>query len=290
MTHRGFLHLGLSTLGLDKTRAFYEGVLGFEPVAADTITIEEGGHLRDLFLDVAGGQLIGFLEPNGVPNVPAKYDAGINGGLGVPAAIYHFALEAGSTAVLPQQRDQLRGKGVETTDIVDHHLAQSIYFKDPNGLSLEYCCLVGDRPEPGPLMHIELTAPRAALELTDMLTKARSTGGSAKKGVSRHTFAAAISWLADHLIESLAAYGEAMYPCFVDPGDLINGQKPERDSERLAEGGESRAVGKSANRFSRFDRKDHVQDGALQSAPPPMPLENSGSTSRFDAQTNGATP
>jgi catechol 2,3-dioxygenase-like lactoylglutathione lyase family enzyme len=31
MTHRGFSHLGLSTLDLDKTRAFYEGVLGFEP-------------------------------------------------------------------------------------------------------------------------------------------------------------------------------------------------------------------------------------------------------------------
>jgi hypothetical protein len=25
MTHRGFSHIGLSTLDLDKTRAFYEG-------------------------------------------------------------------------------------------------------------------------------------------------------------------------------------------------------------------------------------------------------------------------
>ena len=47
MTHRGFSHLGLSTLDLDKT-AFYEGVLGFEPVGADTITIEEGGHLGEV--------------------------------------------------------------------------------------------------------------------------------------------------------------------------------------------------------------------------------------------------
>jgi hypothetical protein len=68
---------------------------------------------------------------------------------------------------------------------VDHGLAQSIYFKDPNGLSLEYCCLVGNRPEPGALMRSEFTLPRAALELTDMLTKARSTGGRAKMGVSR---------------------------------------------------------------------------------------------------------
>jgi catechol 2,3-dioxygenase-like lactoylglutathione lyase family enzyme len=48
MTHRGFSHLGLSTLDLDKTRACYEGVLGFNPVGADTIMIEEGGHLGDV--------------------------------------------------------------------------------------------------------------------------------------------------------------------------------------------------------------------------------------------------
>ena len=35
MTHRGFSHIGLSTLDLDKTREFYEGVLGFKPVVAD---------------------------------------------------------------------------------------------------------------------------------------------------------------------------------------------------------------------------------------------------------------
>jgi catechol 2,3-dioxygenase-like lactoylglutathione lyase family enzyme len=287
MTHRGFSHIGLSTL--DQTRAYYEGVLGFEPVGADTITIEEGGHLRHMFFDVGGGQLIGFQEPNGVPNVPAKYDAGINGGLGVPAAFYHFAFEAGSTAALAGNRDELRDKGVETTDIVDHGLAQSIYFKDPNGLSLEYCCLVGNPPEPGALRHSEFTLPRAALELTDTLTQARSAGDRAKMGVSRHKFAAAMSWLAAQLIESFAAYAEITYPYFVDPGDLINGQKPERDSERVTEGGESQAVGKSANRFSRFDRKVHVQDGALQSAPPPMPLENSGSTSRFDARQTEAS-
>ena len=72
MTHKGFSHIGLSTLDLDKTRAFYEGVLGFKPVVADTITIEEGGHLRHMFFDVGGGQLIGFLEPNGVSDIPAK--------------------------------------------------------------------------------------------------------------------------------------------------------------------------------------------------------------------------
>jgi catechol 2,3-dioxygenase-like lactoylglutathione lyase family enzyme len=179
MRHKGFSHIGLSTLDLDKTRAFYEGVLGFKPVVADTIKIEEGGHLRHMFFNVGGGQLIAFLEPNGVPDVPAKYDAGINRGLGVPAGFYHFALEAGSPTTLAKKRDELRAKGVETTEIVDHGWARSIYFKDPNGLSLEYCCVVRNLTEDDATMQERFTVPRAALELTDTLTKARSTGDRA---------------------------------------------------------------------------------------------------------------
>jgi len=183
MTHRGFSHIGLTTLDLDKTGAFYEGVLGFKPVVADTITIKEGGHLRHIFFDVGDGQLIAFLEPNGVPDVPAKYDAGINRGLGVPAGFYHFAFEAGSVAALTKKRDELRAKGVETTEIVDHGWARSIYFKDPNGISLEYCCMVGKRPDGDELMQGQFTLPRAALELNDTLTKGRSAGNRAKMEV-----------------------------------------------------------------------------------------------------------
>ncbi len=178
MKHRGFSHIGPSTLDLDKTRAFYEGVLGFMPVVADTITIAEGGHLRHMFFDVDGGQLIAVLEPNGVPDVPAKYDAGINRGLGVPAGFYHFAFDAGSAAALAQKRDELRAKGVEVTDIVDHQWAQSIYFKDPNGLWLEYCCVVGNRPEGDAAMRGAFTIRRAALELGNAISaEAKSSRG-----------------------------------------------------------------------------------------------------------------
>ena len=181
MSHRGFSHIGLSTLDLDKTRKFYEDVLGFKPVVADTINVKEGGHLRHLFFDVGRDQLIAFLEPNGVPDVPAKYDAGINRGLGVPAGFYHFAFEAGSAAGLAEKRDELRAKGVEVTEIVDHGWAQSIYFKDPNGLSLEYCCMVRNLTEDDATMQERFTIPRGALELNNTLSakvpEAQSGGG-----------------------------------------------------------------------------------------------------------------
>jgi catechol 2,3-dioxygenase-like lactoylglutathione lyase family enzyme len=142
MANKGFSHVGLSTLDMDKTRAFYEGILGFKPVIADVIKIKEGGRIRHIFFDTGRDQLLAFMEAKGVPGVPVEYDAGINRGLGVPAAFYHFAFEAGSEAGLEAKRKELADKGVQVTDIVDHNWAKSIYFKDPNGVSLEYCCLV----------------------------------------------------------------------------------------------------------------------------------------------------
>ena len=144
MANKGFSHIGMSTLDLDKTRDFYEGILGFKPVIADTIKIKEGGSIRHMFFDTGRDQLLAFMEPRGVPGVPVEFDAGINRGLGVPAAFYHFAFEAGSEAGLESKRAELAAKGVEVTEVVDHNWAKSIYFKDPNGIQLEFCCYTRD--------------------------------------------------------------------------------------------------------------------------------------------------
>jgi glyoxylase I family protein len=139
MSHKGFSHIGLSTHDLDATREFYENVLGFKAVRCDIIKVKEGGRIRHVFFDTGRDQLIAFMEARGVPGVPETYDAGITRGLGVPSAFYHFAFEAGSEAGLLEKRNELIAKGVDVTDVVDHDWARSIYFKDPNGLQLEYC-------------------------------------------------------------------------------------------------------------------------------------------------------
>jgi len=141
MTNKGFSHVGLSTLDLDKTKDFWENVLGFKPVRCDVIKIKEGGEIRHIFFDTGRDQLVAFMQARGVPGLPVEYDAGINRGLGVPGAFYHFAFEAGTEASLEQKRQELTAKGVKVTDVVDHDWAKSIYFSDPNGLSLEYCCM-----------------------------------------------------------------------------------------------------------------------------------------------------
>jgi len=139
MSHKGFSHIGLSTRDLDSTRDFYENVLGFKAVRCDIIKIAEGGQIRHMFFDTRRDQLIAFMEARGVPGVPANYDAGITRGLGVPSAFYHFAFEAGSEPGLDEKRNELIAKGIEVTEVVDHDWAKSIYFKDPNGIQLEYC-------------------------------------------------------------------------------------------------------------------------------------------------------
>lgn len=164
MSHKGFSHIALTTMDLDNTRRFYEDVLGFKAVVRDKIHIEEGGIIDHIFFDVGRDQLIAFMAPRRVADLPRRYDTGINKGLGVPASFYHFAFEAGSLANLVNKRDELRAKGVDVTDVSDHGWSSSIYFRDPNGVTLEYCCATRDlcSEDAG---EREFTIPRAALEL-----------------------------------------------------------------------------------------------------------------------------
>ncbi len=176
MSHKGFSHLGLSTLDLDKTRDFYENVLGFNPVRCDIIKVKEGGQIRHIFFDTGRDQLIAFMEARGVPGVPAEYDAGINRGLGVPSVFYHFAFEAGSEAALEEKREELLAKGIHVTEVVDHDWAKSIYFKDPNGIQLEYCCFTRTLNANDARMQdrFEISVRRLGLEDTSALGSAAS--------------------------------------------------------------------------------------------------------------------
>jgi len=184
-TNKGFSHVGLSTLDLDKTREFYEKILGFKVVVADTIKIKEGGAIRHIFFDTGRDQLLAFMEPRGIPGVPVEYDAGINRGLGVPAAFYHFAFEAGSPPALEDKRRELIAKGVQVTDVVDHGWARSIYFKDPNGMSLEYCCLARNFTEDDATMQDRFEISIQALGL-DNANSGEITTAQGMRDKSKH--------------------------------------------------------------------------------------------------------
>ena len=175
MAPRGFSHIGLSTLDLDRTRDFYEGVLGFKAVRCDILKVKEGGQIRHIFFDTGHDQLMAFMEATGVPGIPAEYDAGINRGLGVPGVFYHFAFEAGSEAGLTEKRRELLAKGIEVTEVVDHDWAKSIYFKDPNGIQLEFCCFTRNlNADDARMQHrAEISVRRLGLEDPVALSSAK---------------------------------------------------------------------------------------------------------------------
>lgn len=87
-------------------------------------------------------------------------------------------------AGLEAKRQELVAKGVEVTDIVDHNWAKSIYFSDPNGISLEFCCLVREFAEDDANMQERFEIPIKALGLNQNdvgeVTKAQSHGYKAK--------------------------------------------------------------------------------------------------------------
>ena len=62
MSLHGVSHIGLSTLDLAATRAFYEDVLGFPLVRADLVEIGDTGRMKHFFFDAGNGQLIGFMS------------------------------------------------------------------------------------------------------------------------------------------------------------------------------------------------------------------------------------
>ena len=137
-------HLGLATHDMDATLDFYEHVLGFEARVCEMIEPKTGGAIRHAFLDTGDGELVAFMECNGVRGVAPDFDPGINRGLGITGGLIHFAFKAYAAEALEKQRHELLEQGVEVTEVVDHRWCKSIYFLDPNGLQLEFCCTTAE--------------------------------------------------------------------------------------------------------------------------------------------------
>jgi catechol 2,3-dioxygenase-like lactoylglutathione lyase family enzyme len=136
----GFSHVGVSTHDMDATIQFYEEILGFPRVVEEKIKIKQGGMLRQVFFDLGRNQYIVFMEPSNVPGISDAYDTGINGALGVPSGMYHFAFRVESLDELESQRQEFENQGIEVSSIVDLGIAKSIFLSDPNGIQLEFCC------------------------------------------------------------------------------------------------------------------------------------------------------
>jgi len=149
MVRLGFNHVDLATMDMAATKDFYTNILGFPVVRSDIIERETGGYAEHVFFDAGGGQMIAFAGLEHLEEgVPENLDTGINRGLGVRDGVYHFAFEAGSEDALHELKAALEARGVAVRGVEDHEgWCKSIYFKDPNGLQMEYCHVVRELTE-----------------------------------------------------------------------------------------------------------------------------------------------
>jgi catechol 2,3-dioxygenase-like lactoylglutathione lyase family enzyme len=140
MSH-GFAHLGLATHDMAATIAFYERVLGFPRVADIQNHVTGGGVVRLVYFECGEEQFLVFMECKGVDGIPEDFDTGVNGALGVPTGLYHFALKMKSAEALEEKRIELARHGIDVSKTIDHGYARSIFFRDPNNLQVEFCCM-----------------------------------------------------------------------------------------------------------------------------------------------------
>ena len=140
MQIQGVNHLALVTKDMNETVRFYTEVLGMELVAtivAPKIVNTEynwgnAENARHYFFDMGGGgQLLAFFE---FPHVPENYAR--------QGQMHHLSFTLDSLDSLHEMQDRLRANGVTVTDEVDHSFVKSIYFKDNNGIQLEFSAWV----------------------------------------------------------------------------------------------------------------------------------------------------
>jgi catechol 2,3-dioxygenase-like lactoylglutathione lyase family enzyme len=157
----GFAHLALATHDMAATIAFYEALLGFPRIADIQNQVSDGGVVRMVYFECGDDQYLVFMEARGVREIPEDFDTGINGALGVPAGLYHFALKLSSIEALDLKKQELEQRGAEVSSVVDHGYSRSIYLRDPNNLQVEFCCMT--RPfqasDLGQQQSVEIASP-----------------------------------------------------------------------------------------------------------------------------------
>ena len=129
----GLHHFAWRCRDCEETRAFYEGLLGLPlvHVIRSDVVPSTGEHCPyvHIFFRMADGSHLAFFdlgddqvaEPS--PNTPAW--------------VNHIALRVESVEALKAAKARLEAAGVEVLGITDHHIIESIYFFDPNGIRLE---------------------------------------------------------------------------------------------------------------------------------------------------------
>lgn len=126
LTRIGHVHLKVSNL--DRSLAFYHGILGFEiiqRIGSDAVFLSAGGYHHHLGLNT--------WESKGGPPAPRR-----------AAGLYHVAILYPTRPALADALRRLIAAGISLTGAADHGVSHALYLGDPDGNGVE---LYWDRPQ-----------------------------------------------------------------------------------------------------------------------------------------------
>lgn len=156
----GLNHVAYPTADTAATVRFYTDVMGFRLVDAVRGSWEpQPGDARPFlhtFFAMGSGEIIAFFDLPGLEPRPAD---------DMPPWVRHLALSVDSAETLAAWKARLQENGLRVTGPIDHDgIWSSIYFGDPNGITLELThqsrTLDDDDARRAAAMVAEWTAPR----------------------------------------------------------------------------------------------------------------------------------
>jgi catechol 2,3-dioxygenase-like lactoylglutathione lyase family enzyme len=130
-------HIAYTTRDAEATYDFYAKKLGLPLVHAEN-TRAEGGYFRHFFFGIGSGEAIAFFELNGVGE-DDDFKTEISTGLGLPPWANHIAFRLDTIEELNDQVKFMHDNGVGDILEINHGWCTSIYTKDPNGITVEFC-------------------------------------------------------------------------------------------------------------------------------------------------------
>jgi catechol 2,3-dioxygenase-like lactoylglutathione lyase family enzyme len=129
----GLHHFAWRCRDSEETRRFYEDLLGLplvHVIKSDHVpSTGEYCPYVHIFFQMRDGSYIAFFDLG--DNIQAEPSPN------TPAWVNHIALRVESVAALLAAKARLEAAGVEVLGVTDHHIIESIYFFDPNGIRVE---------------------------------------------------------------------------------------------------------------------------------------------------------
>lgn len=133
---RGIHHVAYACRDLEATNRFYEELMGFPLVHTELNRVGDG-YFRHVFYDTGEGGMLAFFDVHGVGEKEG-WSSQISTGNGLPIWVNHIAFAA-DEETMEAARARFTAAGIEPLMEVDHGWCHSLYYRDPNGIMVEFC-------------------------------------------------------------------------------------------------------------------------------------------------------